>query len=106
MWQAHYETTTDISAEKLYQAITDINNWNKWDNGLEFTKLEGIAKRGASFTLKPKGEPTIRMTIDEIQPYHLIHWEIPRLCRGISQWIKDAQAQTTALIHYVRTMPN
>ncbi len=139
MWQAQYETTTDISAEKLYQSITDINNWSKWDDGLEFTKLEGIAKQGAPFILKPKGGPTVKMTIDEIQPYRLIdtaHLFLAKMRTSheyiqmgnettirftVEIWgllgffwkkivgenqIKDAQTQTTALIHYVRTLPN
>jgi hypothetical protein len=37
MWQGQYETTTDVPAEALFRIIEDINNWNKWDNGLEFT---------------------------------------------------------------------
>ena len=28
MWQAQYETTTDVPAEKLFRAITDINVFN------------------------------------------------------------------------------
>jgi hypothetical protein len=72
MWQAKYETTTDIPAEKLFRAIADINNWSKWDDGLESTKLEGIARVGAAFTLKPKGGPNVKLTIDEIRPYRLV----------------------------------
>ena len=72
MWQAKYETTTDVPAEKLFRAITDINNWNKWDEGLESTKLEGIARAGAEFALKPKGGPNVKLTIDEIRPYCLV----------------------------------
>jgi hypothetical protein len=72
MWQAKYETTTDVPAEKLFRAISDINNWSKWDDGLESTKLEGIAREGAEFTLKPKGGPNVKLTIDEIRPYRLV----------------------------------
>lgn len=72
MWRAHYETSSDVAAEKLFRAITDINNWGKWDDGLEFTKLEGAATQGSSFILKPKGGPKVNMTIDEIQPYRLV----------------------------------
>ncbi len=72
MWKAQYETTTDVPAEQLYKAITDINSWSKWDDGLEFAKLEGAAKQGAPFLLKPKGGPNVKMTIDEIQPYRLV----------------------------------
>jgi hypothetical protein len=28
MWQAQYQTTTDVPAEKLYGAISDINTWS------------------------------------------------------------------------------
>lgn len=72
MWQAKYETTTDVPAEKLFRAISDINNWNKWDEGLESNSLECIARQGAVFTLKPKGGPNVKLTIDEIRPYRLV----------------------------------
>ena len=72
MWQSHYETKTDVPAETLFLVITDINNWNKWDDGLESTKLQGVAQAGAPFTLKPKGGPNVKMTIDEIKPYRLV----------------------------------
>jgi hypothetical protein len=72
MWQDKYETTTDVSAEKLFRAITDINSWNKWDDGIESTRLECCAQPGAAFTLKPKGGPNVKMTIDEMHPYRLV----------------------------------
>jgi hypothetical protein len=72
MWRSQYETTTDVSAEKLFRAISDINNWNKWDEGLELTKLDGVAKQGSPFILKPKGGPEVKMTLDELQPYRLV----------------------------------
>jgi hypothetical protein len=28
MWQAQYQTTTHIPAEKLFRAISDINTWS------------------------------------------------------------------------------
>ncbi len=88
MWQGKYEATTDVSAEALFRAITDINNWNKWDHGLEFTKLEGVAKQGAHFILKPKGGPNVKMTIDEIQHYRLIDTETPK---GDNSWNNSAR---------------
>jgi Polyketide cyclase / dehydrase and lipid transport len=72
MWQAKYETTTDVPAEKLFRAISDVNNWNKWDAGLESTWLEGVARQGVAFRLKPKGGPIVKLTIDEVRPYCLV----------------------------------
>ncbi|MGI8498864.1 MAG: SRPBCC family protein [Gemmatimonadaceae bacterium] len=66
MWQRHYETTTDVPAEKLFRAIADIDHWNEWDSGLERTRLNGVAKPGASFVLKPKGGRDVRMSIEEL----------------------------------------
>jgi len=72
MWHAQYETTTDVPAEKLYRAICDINNWNKWDEELEWTRLEGAPEVGAGFTLKPKGGPKVKLTIDQMRPYRQV----------------------------------
>jgi hypothetical protein len=72
MWQGKYEITTDVAEERLFRVIADINNWKQWDNGLEATRLEGEAIRGANFTLNPKGGPNVRLTIEEIRPYCLV----------------------------------
>ena len=72
MWRAQYEMVTDVSASALYRAIADVNNWPKWDNGLEYTHLEGQAKPGARFLLKPRGGPKVKMSIDELRPHLLV----------------------------------
>lgn len=69
MWKSYYETVTDVPADRLFKVITDINNWNKWEHGLDFAKIDGPAEKGKSFMLKPKGGPKVRMTIDESKPY-------------------------------------
>ncbi|RZA07665.1 MAG: polyketide cyclase [Moraxellaceae bacterium] len=72
MWQANFQTTTDVSAEKLYQAMTDFNAWNKWDHGIERTQLIGDAKAGGVFMLKPKGGPEVKITIEKMWPFEVI----------------------------------
>jgi Polyketide cyclase / dehydrase and lipid transport len=72
MWTATYETTTDVSAQKLYDAILDINHWSAWDDGLEFARIETQPEAGAPFTLKPKGGPLVKLTVDNAQPHRLI----------------------------------
>src|SRR5437667_5465992 len=72
MWKAQYEMTTDVAPTALYRAITDVNNWSKWDTGLEYTRLEGDVKPGTAFVLKPKGGPKVRMMIDEVRPHVLV----------------------------------
>jgi hypothetical protein len=72
MWQANFTTTTDVPAEKLYSALTDFNSWNRWDEGIEYTQLEGAAKIGGRFVLKPKGGPAVKITIEKMWPYEVI----------------------------------
>jgi hypothetical protein len=72
MWQAHFQTTTDVPAENLYRAITDFNAWHKWDDGIEHTQLIGEAKIGGVFMLKPKGGPAVKITIEKMWPFEVI----------------------------------
>jgi polyketide cyclase/dehydrase/lipid transport protein len=72
MWRAHYEMVTDVPADALYRTIRDVNSWSKWDSGLEYAHLEGEAKPGVAFVLKPKGGPKVRMSIDDLRPNLLV----------------------------------
>jgi len=72
MWQANFQTTTDVSAEKLYKTLTDFNAWHKWDEGIEYTQLIGEAKTGGAFMLKPKGGPVVKITIEKMWPFEVI----------------------------------
>jgi len=72
MWQAHFTTTTDVPAENLYRAITDFNAWHRWDDGIEYTQLQGSPKIGSQFVLKPKGGPEVKITIEKMWPYEVV----------------------------------
>ncbi len=72
MWQANFQTTTDVPAENLYRAITDFNAWSRWDTGIEHTRLIGAAKTGSVVMLKPKGGPTLKLTIEKMWPFEVI----------------------------------
>ena len=60
-----YTTTTDVTADKLYHAITDINRWPEWDSEIEATTHDGKLAPGSPFTLKPKGDPKVAMEVVE-----------------------------------------
>lgn len=72
MWRAQYEMLTDVPPEALYHAIIDIGSWSEWDAGLEYTRLDGDVRPGATFILKPKGGPTVRMSIDDVAANRLV----------------------------------
>lgn len=66
MWEAHYQTTTDVPAEVLFRAISNVARWPEWDRGLEFTRIDGPAREGSRFVLKPRGGPRVKMSIEEL----------------------------------------
>ena len=64
MWLKSFSVTTNkASIEQIWEVLTNINQWNTWDNDIEWIKLDGEAKLGADFLLKPKGGPETKLTI-------------------------------------------
>jgi hypothetical protein len=63
----HYshETFTDITPDALFAAITAIDRWPEWGDDLERTEAPASLSPGASFLLRPKGGPNVRMTVVE-----------------------------------------
>lgn len=65
-----YETLSDLPAEDLYRAMTDIESWPHWDDGIEAVRLDGPANEGAEFALKPKGRAALTVKVAAMEaPY-------------------------------------
>lgn len=67
MWKFDYEKETDVSVDKLWAVLKDIEQWHKWDNEIEYCKLHGTVAKGETYTLKSKIAPKIKITIEEHQ---------------------------------------
>jgi len=66
MWtKFHSIVTKDITKEQMWKLFADVNNWDTWDNGIEFAKLEGKFEKGNYFTLRPKGGPNVKVELLE-----------------------------------------
>lgn len=59
---------THASKEMIWSIWEDVENWNSWDHGLEFSTLDGPFKTGTTGTLKPKGGPVIKTTLTKVDP--------------------------------------
>ena len=68
-WQSEYVAVVpDVSREEIWTAWADVDNWNKWDRDLEFTKLEGEFAKDTWFALRPRGGPNVRIQFAEVVP--------------------------------------
>ncbi len=69
MWKAEFQKTyAGVSAEAIWSAWTDVNNWARWDLGLEHARMTVPFDVGSTFVLKPKGGPTVNIEIVESVP--------------------------------------
>lgn len=68
MWTAEHTILTNLPARAIWNTWADIENWPRWDRGLEWCKTEGAFQAGTTYTLKPVGGPEVRAEITECQP--------------------------------------
>ncbi len=66
MWtKTHSIVTKEVTKEQMWKLFADVNNWHKWDTGIEFAKMEGKFEKGNHFQLKPKGGPKVNIELVE-----------------------------------------
>lgn len=66
MWSKTYSTITKkVSASQMWQLFADVNNWHKWDTGVEYAQMTGSFAQGNHFILKPKGGPRVKIQLIE-----------------------------------------
>lgn len=59
---------TRASIDALWDIWQDVSNWNTWDQGIEFSTLNGPFQAGATATIKPKGGPLLQTTLTRVEP--------------------------------------
>lgn len=66
MWtKSHSIVTKEATKEQLWKLFADVNNWQTWDTGIEYAKMEGKFEKGNFFELKPKGGPKLKIKLIE-----------------------------------------
>lgn len=56
-----------IKAKNIWEIWTDINNWPKWHDDLEYCKMDGPFEVGSNFILKPKGVKAVKIVLTDIK---------------------------------------
>ena len=72
MTQSNYHFSFTISVnntiEKVWEVLTDVQSWHKWDTEILEAKLDGDFIVGARGTMTPKTGPKLKFCISEIEP--------------------------------------
>jgi hypothetical protein len=67
MWEKKSKKLySGVSKEKIWKIWTDINNWTLWNGDIEYAKLLNSFETGGTFELKPKGAPSVKLTLEEV----------------------------------------
>jgi hypothetical protein len=67
MWVRSYSKIyPNVKKEAVWRVWADVNNWPKWDNELEYCKLDAAFAQNNQFILKPKAGPKVKITLSEV----------------------------------------
>ena len=66
----HFSFTISVnnSMEKVWEALTDVQSWHKWDTEILNATLEGDFVVVAKGTMKPKKGPQLKFYISDLVP--------------------------------------
>ena len=67
------QITINASAEKIWEVITNINNWANWQTDISQSKLHGELITGSTFDWKTGGA-RIHSTLHTVEPYRHFGW--------------------------------
>jgi hypothetical protein len=69
MWSSSYSKKVEgVSAQQLWKVWSDVNEWHRWQDDIEYARIEGAFESGRSFRFKPKGGPDLRLELSGVEP--------------------------------------
>jgi carbon monoxide dehydrogenase subunit G len=52
MWITEFSAECKASEAKIWQILTDVENWKEWIGGIEYSTINGSFQNGTSITIK------------------------------------------------------
>lgn len=68
MWKSSNTETVDEPAAAIWQKWTEVAKWPEQDASLVSASINGPFVVGSTITLKPKGSPSVKVTLVEVTP--------------------------------------
>ena len=66
MWTTEFSAECKASEAKIWQVLTDVENWKDWIGSIEYSILEGSFKNGALITIKNIKAPKATNVLKDI----------------------------------------
>jgi hypothetical protein len=68
MWVHEEHVITKAAAGDVWRLWSKPEEWNRWDEGIEWVKLAGPFERGTRGQLKPRGAGAVKFVLLEVRP--------------------------------------
>lgn len=62
---------TTATPSQIWRVWQDVESWNSWDHGTEFSRLEGPFQTGTSGYLKPVEGPLLKTLLTHVEPFKM-----------------------------------
>lgn len=93
---------TTASPADIWHVWQDVDNWNTWDHGIEFSTIDGPFEEGTTGTLKPKGGPLVQTLLTRVEPMKMFVDESKLfLARIIVSHFLDGSKGKTQVTHQI-----
>jgi hypothetical protein len=66
MWVNSFSMEIKAPVETIWQLWTDVENWKKWDDSVEYSKIDGEFENGMLGTLKTVNGPKAKFRLKNI----------------------------------------
>ena len=63
----------EATPQKVWEILSDINNWKKWNSDIKYAKINGELKEGTTFDWNSGGNK-IKSTLHTVTPLKEIGW--------------------------------
>jgi len=88
--------------EAVWQIWADVENWNSWDHGIEYSTLEGPFAVGTKGRLKPQGGPPVHTELTAVEfPRSFVDESQLPLTRIIVSHQMEREGSMTKVTHRV-----
>ena len=74
--QFEHQVRTLTPSEAVWRAWTDVEGWPKWDTELEYARLDGEFREGATGVLKAKDGPESEFVVTYVDPERGYPYEV------------------------------
>lgn len=68
MWKTETTTLSIASPKEIWNLWADVTNWNRWDQAVVASELNGAFQAGTSGALIPNGSPKAAFELVEVAP--------------------------------------